>query len=419
MIGDVAGTGWGVIQGARVCLRNDVATVNDIFHNGAIFYPQTDNTIDLGQSGKRWKNVYVAGTLLAGGGLSTTPLNADNLTSGTVPDARLSVNVLKHTGGYPGGTTTYLRADGTFVAPPTGGVPAAHATTHQPGGSDAMAVDAIAATGSLRTLGTGANQAAAGNDTRLSNARNPVAHAITHTTTGGDPISVEKSQMPASVAYEDEANFFTATPTAPGLITESNGPTIVMKDTSQGVNLKTFHVYNGSQTFRIRPVDDAGGSYLSNGVTIDRTGALQAATNIGATGYLYDRARPLPIGYWQSVPFSAANFNALAPLTLTVAAGNVEYNNYAYMGHMLWWIFGANSMTLGGSPSNQVYISTPGGFTHQISSQQFCHIYNGTWQQAIVRAAAGQAAVTINKLDFSNFVTGIFYAYFNLTLGIS
>lgn len=43
--------------------------------------------------------------------------------------------------------------------------PAAHATSHQPGGSDAMAVDAIAATGSLRTLGTGAQQALAGNTT--------------------------------------------------------------------------------------------------------------------------------------------------------------------------------------------------------------------------------------------------------------
>jgi hypothetical protein len=45
--------------------------------------------------------------------------------------------------------------------------PTAHATTHQPGGSDAMAVDAAAATASLRTLGTGASQAAAGNDVRL------------------------------------------------------------------------------------------------------------------------------------------------------------------------------------------------------------------------------------------------------------
>lgn len=37
-----------------------------------------------------------------------------------------------------------------------------HASTHQPGGADPMAVDAIASVGSLRTLGTGALQSAAG-----------------------------------------------------------------------------------------------------------------------------------------------------------------------------------------------------------------------------------------------------------------
>jgi hypothetical protein len=38
-----------------------------------------------------------------------------------------------------------------------------HATRHEPAGADAMAVDAAAGTGSLRTIGTGALQAAAGN----------------------------------------------------------------------------------------------------------------------------------------------------------------------------------------------------------------------------------------------------------------
>jgi hypothetical protein len=40
--------------------------------------------------------------------------------------------------------------------------PTAHRLTHEPGGADAMAVDAAAATGSLRTLGTTATAAAAG-----------------------------------------------------------------------------------------------------------------------------------------------------------------------------------------------------------------------------------------------------------------
>src|SRR5262245_6579666 len=55
-----------------------------------------------------------------GGTDALTALSASILTSGTLPDARLSVNVLKYTGGYPGGTTSFLRADGTFASVPSG-----------------------------------------------------------------------------------------------------------------------------------------------------------------------------------------------------------------------------------------------------------------------------------------------------------
>lgn len=50
-------------------------------------------------------------------------------------------------------------------APPAG----PHAPSHEPGGGDAMAVDQAAGTGSLRTLGGGAVQAAAGNHTHTLN----------------------------------------------------------------------------------------------------------------------------------------------------------------------------------------------------------------------------------------------------------
>ena len=74
---------------------------------------------------------YVKATdvLTVVGGLGTTPLNATQLTSGAVPNARLSVDVLRFTGGYPGGTTTFLRADGTFQTTP-GGTPPANSVTN-------------------------------------------------------------------------------------------------------------------------------------------------------------------------------------------------------------------------------------------------------------------------------------------------
>jgi hypothetical protein len=77
--------------------------------------------------------------------------------------------------------------DGYLNQPQT---PLHHSTSHQPGGSDQMAVDQSAATGSLRTLGTGAQQACAGNDARLSDSRNPLAHKVSHQDGGSDEISV-------------------------------------------------------------------------------------------------------------------------------------------------------------------------------------------------------------------------------------
>lgn len=46
-------------------------------------------------------------------------------------------------------------------------VATAHASRHNAGGADALAVDAAAGTGSLRTLGTGATQAAVGSHTHI------------------------------------------------------------------------------------------------------------------------------------------------------------------------------------------------------------------------------------------------------------
>jgi hypothetical protein len=65
----------------------------------------------------------------------------------------------------------------------------AHKTSHEPGGADALTVDAAAATGSLRTLGTSSTSACAGNDSRLSDARAPTAHNTSHQNGGSDEIA--------------------------------------------------------------------------------------------------------------------------------------------------------------------------------------------------------------------------------------
>lgn len=96
--------------------------------------------------------------------------------------------------------------------------PAAHKTSHEPGGGDAMAVDAAAGTGSLRTLGTGATAACAGNDARLSDARTPSAHATSHKSGGGDAVKLDELAAPTDITTLD------ASTTLHGLAPKASAP---------------------------------------------------------------------------------------------------------------------------------------------------------------------------------------------------
>jgi hypothetical protein len=108
---------------------------------------------------------------------------------GSVSDASTTTKGVTKLSTAPASSTNPIAVGDNDSRMTNARTPTAHASSHQPGGTDAMAVDAAAATGSLRTLGTGAAQAAAGNDARLSDARTPTAHAASHSSGSTDPIT--------------------------------------------------------------------------------------------------------------------------------------------------------------------------------------------------------------------------------------
>lgn len=165
----------------------------------------------------------------------------------------------------------------TIITPPAGEeLPAHHAITHQPGGTDPMAVDAVPATGSLRTLGTGANQAAAGNDLRFTDARAPLPHGTTHNSGGSDPITAiaETIITDGALLARNAAN---ETITGQWLIQnpvitqEGANPGYILRDTSAGTDGKIWRLIVIAGTFFVQTVNDAINT-AANAYAIMRSG---------------------------------------------------------------------------------------------------------------------------------------------------
>ncbi len=132
---------------------------------GDAFIPSADLTAAL------------AGTSGAPGATNKFVTNADARNA----DARTPLP--HHTSHEPGGSDALA-----------GIAPSPHHATHEPGGSDPLAVDAAAGVGSLRTLGAGTVQACPGNDSRLSDDRTPLVHgSAKHTGIIGTWAQIDKT----------------------------------------------------------------------------------------------------------------------------------------------------------------------------------------------------------------------------------
>ena len=137
---------------------------------GQLYYNTGDNTL-YWYDGTTWQSAR------GGTGAPIGPAGGD--LSGTYPNPQIASGVIVDTdvaAANKDGTvaTPSLRTLGTGATQAAAGndsrlsdarAPTAHKTTHEPGGLDALTVDAVVTTGSLRTLGAGAQQAMPGNRT--------------------------------------------------------------------------------------------------------------------------------------------------------------------------------------------------------------------------------------------------------------
>lgn len=200
-----------IIPGVGMRIHQSGVTVYDLYTEGnSTHFEIFDSPITIvgslrNEPAVTWTNVAAAdryitrigrnwvgagrGLVFGGTTAGTDPTTFPSVRSGTgspegVQTAVVGSVWLRADGGAS--TTMYAKESGTgntgWVAVGSSpGTPTAHAASHAPGGSDPLAgltatnfaaasVDGVAGTASLRSLGTGAQQAAAGNDTRITGA---------------------------------------------------------------------------------------------------------------------------------------------------------------------------------------------------------------------------------------------------------
>lgn len=130
-------------------------------------------------------------TLEHGGGNLTLPGAVDMaVPAGAVLALEWTGATWRIAGGASSGDASSLQGTPVDATPPeTGEVLAFDGDNWAPADlTDVLPADPVAGTPGLRTLGAGHQQAVAGDDGRLSNARTPTAHATSHVTVGGDPL---------------------------------------------------------------------------------------------------------------------------------------------------------------------------------------------------------------------------------------
>jgi hypothetical protein len=253
------------------------------------------------------------------------------------------------------------------------------------------------------------------------------AHAATHNTGGSDPITalagpvitsgiLPDARLSANIPRLNTANIFSAIQVVPD-DSEVRGPagSLWLTATGAALDQKYWQLLNVAGKLRIRSVNDAGTIEQAN-IEILRSGAvvmpqLVVSAQAYLVGGIYEHNRANPLGEWQDAPFSAANYTANAGGTWTVTAACNIRSRYTVIGRtMIWslylsWFAGAGTNVIGGSPTT-LSIAIPGGFMcpGSIITQADYAIVNGA--RAELDMGPSSALLTMNKRDGSAFVTG-------------
>ena len=231
--------------------------------------------------------------------------------------------------------------------------------------------------------------------------------------TAGDLIAASitaktLTDLETQAALKDAPNVFTQPQTI-----QFESPYLSLVDPGQPVGVQRWQTVNAVQDYFIQPTDAAGAATL-NPLRLTRAGDALVHRN------LHEHGRATALGHWIAEPYNDDNFSGLAPMTWDVGAGAHTTNRYTLIGQTLVWTLAINGGTLGGTATQTLKATLPGGrvlAATMLGATGFGNI-GGTWQPIMIQCTAGNAYLDIFKADASPFALGTVYIDFTLTLEI-
>lgn len=318
-------------------------------------------------------------------GSNLTALNASNLTSGTVPDGRFPSTLPVANGS----NLTALNASNLA----SGKVPDARFPPTLPvaNGSNLTALNA-----SNLTSGT-VPDARFPSTLPALNASNLTALNASNLASGTVPQGRKWSEVTTTnTGNQDNFSFSGA-----DLLRCNNTSLLNIRGLAAGVagqRLAIVSVSTGQVDLANQDTNSTNVNRIINGVT----GTISLAAGRGRAFLEYDgqtqrwRVMHHEQGAYITQPFNSADFTANGSMTWTVDSGDVEEFSYYLRGDQLSVNFRIANTTVGGTLSNVLQIKAPGGFTFQADFDAFTYAID-----------AGAAPVAAFCFDMSSTLIGI------------
>lgn len=268
-----------------------------------------------------------------------TALNASNLTTGTIPDARFPATLPAASGA----NLTALNASNLT----TGTIPLARVS-----GLTNTQIDAAAAIAWSKLSKSGSSLADLATRSAADLSSGILATARFRTVTTNTDVGSQNNWAPGlsgdTMCFWSGASDGTITGVAGGV----TGQVFAVKNTGTKV------LYFSHQS-----ASSSAGNKLTNLVT-------SGTTPVAAGGYIffvYDGTTWQLVAHEQgaavSVTYSSGNFTADGSMTWTVESGDVVFNNFKLIGTIVEWWLRLQTTTVGGTPDFGLRVTIPNGFT--------------------------------------------------------